>query len=149
VSADGGDDTITIGNVTASVPIAVNADFGNDVVVLGAGNLATGIPANLTIDGGSGTDSISFDDSASTGNKCYTLNGTTLTTIGMPAVNFTNFEGIGLTANNFDNTIKRRTGKRAGLGETPAAVTTRSTSATASVVNLPSVVNRQRWRGHR
>jgi hypothetical protein len=139
VDASDGNDTITVGNVTAAVPLSIDAGIGNDTVVLGGGNLAGGFPANLTVNGNAGTDTVTFDDSASTGDLNYVINGATLTTPALPALNLSSFEGVGLIANNFDNTINVE------LATGPISVNAGGGNDTinlgnGSVLNLPSPV---------
>jgi hypothetical protein len=99
ISADGGADTITLGTLATSAPITLDAGGGDDTISLGGGNILTGNPANLTIDGNGGNDSILYDDHSSTDTGAYVLNNASLSKSGLVTPSITNVEGASLLAN--------------------------------------------------
>lgn len=99
ISADGGADSISFGTLSTTVPITLDAGGGDDSIAIGAGNILTGIPANITIDGNGGNDVIVYDDQLSLDSAPYTLNNATLTKTGLVTPTITNVEGAGLLAN--------------------------------------------------
>jgi hypothetical protein len=76
LSTGAGDDQINIRSVAANSPVQVNAGDGNDVITLGAGNNnLDNIAANVTVDGGSGTNKVLVNDQGNAGMQFYDVTG--------------------------------------------------------------------------
>jgi hypothetical protein len=67
--------------------------------------VSANIPANLIVDGGAGSDSIIYDDSASSYAGVYTINNASFSRTGILPFTAIGIEGAGVRANNLNNTI--------------------------------------------
>ncbi len=83
VDGNAGDDDIYIQGVPSGVTLVVNAGSGNDYVQIGNGDVDdsnTGVMGNVTVNGGTGTDSVLyFDLLDDVGNDTYTITSSTIT----------------------------------------------------------------------
>src|SRR5687768_1512400 len=141
VNGDGGNDTVNFSNVPAGAIVNAFGGFGNDTFSLGGGNLLANVLGDISMDGGSGTDTVSFDDSTDDGDDGYTIGLNGFTKTGSNVFGFTGTEAVGLKANPFNNTIQ----VLASLSTRPITVEAGDGDDTVNVgggrlTNLPALV---------
>ncbi|MCS7032465.1 MAG: hypothetical protein NZ561_00545, partial [Phycisphaerae bacterium] len=109
VEPSSGHDEIFIYGLPAGVSVTVNAASGNDYIQIGNGDiddLNTGVQGNVVVNGGLGTDTLSYYDlTDNVGNDTYTLTSTSITKTmaGITFYNNAEIESISITANGFNN----------------------------------------------
>jgi hypothetical protein len=106
VNADGGADTVNINGVPAGATLDVFGGNGDDTFSIGGGDVYNNLPGTLNLDGQSGTDTVLFDDSATTDNAEYTIDATSFVKTGFAPLAVSGTEGIGVKANNQNNLIR-------------------------------------------
>ena len=106
VNADGGADTVNINGVPAGATLDVFGGNGDDTFSIGGGDVYNNLPGTLNLDGQSGTDTVLFDDSATTDNAEYTIDATSFVKTGFAPLAVSGTEGIGVKANNQNNVIR-------------------------------------------
>ena len=105
VNAEGGNDTINIAGVASGATLDVFAGSGDDTFSVGGGDVYNNIAGTLNLDGQVGTDTVLFDDSATTDGAEYTIDATAFAKAGFAPLSFTGAEGVGVKANNQANVI--------------------------------------------
>jgi hypothetical protein len=81
----------------SSTPITINGGAGNETFLVGNGDLDTNIDSNATLNGGGGTDSVTFEDSTDgSGSNIYTLTATQLVK-SIRTFNYSGFESLVIT----------------------------------------------------
>jgi hypothetical protein len=107
-----GNDLVDIQSLPAAVALTVQTGSGDDTIKLGGGDVAANIgqAATWTINAEGGNDSILFDDSNSSGDIEYTIDGSTFSMTGLTPIDVSTFgaEGIGVLANGGNNAIDVR-----------------------------------------
>jgi hypothetical protein len=79
LNANGGNNAIAVTATVSGEPFVINANGGNDTISLGGGNIDQNILVVPTIDGGAGTDTLAFDNSADAAAESLTLNSSGFT----------------------------------------------------------------------
>jgi hypothetical protein len=97
LDANGFNNVIQITQTVFGRPITVNAGGGDDTFMLGTGILSN-LPAAITLNGQAGFDSITVDDSATTSDPIYFVEGTNITRAGFGPLIHSNFESVRLLA---------------------------------------------------
>jgi hypothetical protein len=64
VNAGAGADTVHVRRLRSSVPVTINGEGGNDVAMLGNGDIDTNLVGSVLMNGGAGTDRVEMLDSA-------------------------------------------------------------------------------------
>lgn len=107
IDAEQGDDDIYIYGVPSGVNVVVNAGAGNDFIQIGNGDVDNTLIGNVTVNGGAGTDSLSyFDLLDDIGNDDYLITSTTIdkdSLTGLTTYSNTDMESISISANGLDN----------------------------------------------
>ena len=106
VNADAGNDTINVNGVPVGATLNVFAGSGDDTFAIGGGDVYNNLPGTLNLDGQSGTDTVLFDDSATTDVADYTIDPAGFVKTGFAPLSVTGAEGIGVKANNQNNVIR-------------------------------------------
>jgi len=106
VNAEGGNDTVNVNGVPEGATLNVFGNGGDDTFSIGGGDVYNNLPGTLNLDGQSGTDSVLFDDSATTDNADYTIDGSSFVKAGFTPLNVAGAEGVGVKANNQANVIR-------------------------------------------
>ena len=90
-----GSDDLTVAGLT--LPAVVNADGGHAAVTVGgSGRTLADLAAPLTVNGGTGVDDLTIDDTAAPGGQTYVVTPTTVTRVGTPPINYTGIDSLGL-----------------------------------------------------
>jgi len=114
IDGEDGDDDIFLYGIQADVPVIINAGNGNDFIQIGDGDvddINTGVQGNVTVNGGAGTDGVSFFDFLDEiGNDTYTITSSTVqktasSTSGVLNYNNADIESITLTGNPQNDTF--------------------------------------------
>jgi hypothetical protein len=106
VNGSAGADTINIENLAANKPMTINANNGDDDIIISpvAGDLGN-ILSNITVNGGQGDDSLTVNDQSAAGNRTYTVTATSVARAGGPTITYATVENITLNAGTGTNTI--------------------------------------------
>ena len=73
LNANGGNNAIAITSEAIAEPFLINAAAGNDTISIGGGNIDQNMRRPPTIDGGPGSDTLIFDNSADASAESETL----------------------------------------------------------------------------
>ena len=113
LNAGSTDDIITI-NANGG-PVAVNAGNGNDTITVGSPTTGLSLVAGaLTIDGGTGTDTLTFDDSMNPGGKqTYGVAAGSVTAVA--TMTYANTETVNLLTTNNGSSTVNVTGTSSGV----------------------------------
>ena len=141
INAGDGNDTITVSGAGVGGNVTVSGGNGNDAITLGsaANKGLTLINCPIFVDGGAGTDTLTFSDAAWPNGDTYTVKSGSLEIPSIPgfAATHANFENIILNVSKGgDNTIT--------VMRTPPAPKPRST---AEVMGLTRSTSRERPAG--
>lgn len=104
VTGDGGD-TIRIDQFAAGMPVNIDAGLGNDLILLGNGDLDSNTNGSITLDGGEGNDELRLDDSGDDGTDAYSISSTRFDKTSFRLLTYDGLETIRLDANNQNNVI--------------------------------------------
>lgn len=111
IDTGAGDDDIFVLGVPSGKTVTVNPGNGNDFVQVGDGDIddaSTGVQGNVTVNGGAGTDSLSYYDfTDNVGDDTYTITSSTIvkTLSGITTYNGNDIESISVSGNGFNNTF--------------------------------------------
>jgi Ca2+-binding RTX toxin-like protein len=99
VNGSQGASTYTVPSTRPGTATTVNAGAANDSFqVGGATHALSGLQGALTLNGGPGTNTVTFTDTAQSGKESYSLSTTALTGGGMAGVTFTGLQGLTFNA---------------------------------------------------
>jgi hypothetical protein len=99
VNGSQGASTYTVPSTRPGTATTVNAGAANDVFHVGDTTHAlSGLQGALTLNGGPGTNTVTFTDTAQSGKESYSLSTTALTGGGMAGVSFTGLQGLTFSA---------------------------------------------------
>jgi Ca2+-binding RTX toxin-like protein len=104
LTAEAGNNSITINSTAWGVPVTVNAGLGNDTVTVGNGNLDL-LPGAVIVNGQGGTDKVTVNDQTAPYSDAYTITGTTVSRIYFGGLTYSGIEGLLLTAETGNNSI--------------------------------------------
>lgn len=104
LKANGFNNIITVSGSGVGRPVTINAGGGDDTILLGGGRLSN-LPATVTIDGQSGTDSVLLDDATETIAQLYFVAASNITRAGFGPLLHSNIESIRLIADAGDGAI--------------------------------------------
>jgi hypothetical protein len=98
INTGGENDTVNLETTLAGKPVTVNEGAGNDTVNLSPAAHSLGnIQGNVTVNGGSGANTLQAFDQADPAADTYTLNNGSLTRSGSAAVSYTNTTTLNLS----------------------------------------------------
>jgi hypothetical protein len=144
VSATPGDDFVEIDDTVAGTLVTVNEGNGTDTVLLGpfAEDVDT-IQGPVSVQGGSGSDNITFNDRYNTANIAYTVTGSSVTRTGSAIISYTNgtivfFGGSGNSVYNIVGTVPSQVNLNPGFGANTVTIADGSSTAntTYTITNV-------------
>jgi hypothetical protein len=74
ISTGDGADIINLDSIDSATPITINGEAGNDRIYIGNGDVDSNVLANVLVNGGSGSDTLTIDDATDgSGSDSYTI----------------------------------------------------------------------------
>ncbi|MCU0548576.1 MAG: DUF4347 domain-containing protein [Leptolyngbya sp. Prado105] len=140
ITGDSNTDRVNLTNVSTGSPVAIRTLDGDDTINIGSNSTPTAnangtlnrINANLTIDGGTGSDQFKADDSGDTTANTGTLTSNQLLGLGMTGtINYAGVEAIEVALGSGADTFT--------VASTIAGTTTVNTNAGTDTVNVQSI----------
>lgn len=108
LSVEGGSGNNTFQLLSASIPVALNGNGGNDHFAIGGSVQAvvgTNFTGNVTVAGGTGTDTVSVFDNNGTGTHTYTVQAGLFDKTSFSSLSYGGVENFNLNANDSSNIV--------------------------------------------